>query len=183
MGLADEIEAVRAAARKLADEGEEVVGVVPAEPNGGRRIYLCAYAVGDSTRWLALDGAGDVVVERGVVRDAVSIAALCELAEETAGGGDVARLRERLAEIRETENPEGIEEAEAAAAALEETFAAAPRVATVEYLDALGLAATRLEQALGGADGSSFGEAMKVGVGAAQELASEVERSYKTPLA
>ena len=182
MGLEEEIGRAREAARAFADPGEEVVGVVPAEAFEGRRVYLCAYAFGEERRWLALDAAGRPVAERRVVRDAVSIAAMCELAEESAGGGDVGELRTRLVELRLNENPEGIEEAEAAAAELQETIEAAPRVARTAYLDAVGLAATRLEHALGG-DGSPFAEAMKVGMTAAEELASEVERTYKTALA
>ena len=45
----------------------------------------------------------------------------------------------RLAELRETANPEGIEEAEAAAAALAETFQPEPRLASGDYLDAIGV--------------------------------------------
>jgi hypothetical protein len=182
MALPDEIAAAHEAARAFAAEGEEIVGVVPAEPDGGRRVYLCAYDARQRRRWLALDAAGRPVVERRVVRDAVAIAAMCELAEESAGGGDIGELRARLVELRLTENPAGIEEAEIAAAELQETLAAAPRVASAAYLDAIGLAAAKLEQALGG-DGSPFAEAMQVGVGAAEDLASEVERSYKTAFA
>lgn len=182
MALADEIAAAGAAARAFADEGEEVVGVVPAEPAAGERVYLCAYADGSGRRWLALDGEGSPVGDRRLVRDAVAIAAMCELAEETAGGGDVGELRARLVELRLTENPEGIEDAEVAAAALQETLVRAPRVASVRYLDEVGLAAARLEQALGD-HGSSFADAMRAGVGAAEELATEVERSYKHALA
>jgi hypothetical protein len=182
VALADEIAAAGAAARAFADEGEEVVGVVPAEPTGGARVYLCAYANGSARRWLALDTEGEPVGDRRLVRDAVAIAAMCELAEETAGGGDVGELRARLVELRLTENPEGIEDAEVAAAALQETMQRAPRVATVHYLDAIGLAAARLEQALGD-HGSPFAEAMRAGVGAAEELAGEIERSYKHALA
>lgn len=181
VALEDDIATAAAAARAFADEGEELAAVIPAEPDRERRIYLCAYDRADGRRWLALDESGGPVTDRRAVRDAVSIAAMCELAEDSAGGGDVGELRVRLVEIRLTENPEGIEEAEAAAADLQATLASSPRIATVTYLDAIGLAAAKLEQALGG-DGSPFSEAMKVGVGAAEELAAEVERGYKVPL-
>lgn len=182
MGLEGDISTVREAACGFVEDGEELVGVIPAEPAGAERVYLCAYARGTQRRWLALDGSGRPVSDRRLVRDAVSIAVLCELAEESAGGGDVEGLRERLVEIREAENPEGIEDAEAAASELADALRPPPRVANVDYLDSIGIAVARLEQALGG-HGSPFAEAMKVGAGAAEELASEVERGYKAALA
>jgi hypothetical protein len=54
-------------------------------------------------------------------------------------------------------------------------------VASGAYLDAIGAAAARLERALGD-NGSPFTEAMKVGIGAAEELSNEVERGYKAAL-
>ncbi len=182
MALADEIAAAGDAARGFAEPGEDVVGVVPAEPDRGERVYLCAFAAGEQHRWLALDRRGAPVRDRRLVRDAVAIAAMCELAEETAGGGDVGELRARLVELRLTENPDGIEEAEVAAAELQDALQRAPRIASVAYLDAIGQAATRLEHTLGD-HGSPFAEAMKGGVAAAEELATEIEKSYKDALA
>jgi hypothetical protein len=68
-----------------AAEGEEVAGIVPAEPAGGLRLYVCAYEVEEATSWLVFDATGTPVEERSLVHDAVSIAALCEVAEEAAG--------------------------------------------------------------------------------------------------
>ena len=68
-----------------AGEGEELAGIVPAEPRRGDRLYVCAYRAGEETTWLVLDSAGRPVHERAAVRDAVSIAGLVELAEEAAG--------------------------------------------------------------------------------------------------
>jgi hypothetical protein len=181
MSLEDEIAAARAAGVQLAAVGEELVGVVPAEPGVGR-VYLCAYQRDGETTWLALDEEGRPLADRTVIRDAVSIAALCELAEESAGGGDLGELRARLVELRLTENPEGIEEAELAAAELQDTIVPAPRVASLAYLDSIGTAAARLEQALGEVGGSPFAEAMKGGLAAADDLAGEVVRRYKAPL-
>jgi hypothetical protein len=181
--LEEELARARKAAGEHAEDGEHIIGVVPAEPGEGDRVYLCAYRQGEERSWLALEPTGKPITDRALVRRAVSIAAMCELAEESAGGGDVAELRSRLAELRLAEDPEGIGEAEAAAADLEAAILPAPRVASVAYLDALGVAATRLEHALGDVGGSPFAEAMKSGVTAAEELATDVVRAYKRPLA
>ncbi len=120
--------------------------------------------------------------DRALVRAAVSIAALCELAEESAGGGQLGELRAQLETLRLTEQPEGIEEAEAAALELERTLAAAPRVASPGYLDAIGAATRRLEQTLGEGPGSPFAEAMKRSTAVMDELAREVLAGYKGAL-
>jgi broad specificity phosphatase PhoE len=104
------------------------------------------------------------------------------VAEESAGGGHLSELQGRLAELRETENPEGIEEAEAAAASLAETLQPEPRIASGAYLDALGSASRRLEQALGESGASPFAAAMQASLGAVEELAADVEGNYKIPL-
>jgi len=83
--------------------------------------------------------------------------------------------------LRLTESPPGIEEAEAAALALERELGTPPRLATPSYLDALGLATRRLEQALGNG-GSPFAVAMAHGIVTVEELANEVEGRYKLEL-
>ena len=183
MALSDDLERVAEAAAAFAAPTERVVGILAAEPLGGGRIYLCAYASDGEHCWLAFDEAGAPVTNRETVRQAASLAALSEVAEESAGGGDLAELRARLAELREREAPEGIEEAEQAAAALAETLQGDPRLATTDYLDRLGAASRRLEQALGDARGSPFAAALQQAVPAVEELAAEVERRYKGPLA
>ena len=182
MSLEEELSAAGEAAARHAAEGEEVVAVIPAEPGSGARVYLCAFEGGGEHTWLALDAAGEPVADRTLVRDAVAISALVELAEESAGGGNVGELRAQLVELRLTDNPEGIEEAEVAAAELQEAIAPPPRLASVRYLDELGLAAAKLELALGQVGGSPFAEAMKTGIAASDELADEVEASYRGPL-
>jgi len=181
VALADELERIARLASAHAAPGEPVSAVLAAEPAGGRRLYLCAF--GDSADgWLVLDEAGEPVAERATVREAASIAALCEVAVETAGGGDVEGLRSQLVALRLSEAPEGIEEAEAAALELERALGAPPRVASAGWLDAVGLATLRLERALGQAAGSPFAEAMKGAIGIVESLAGEVERGYRLPL-
>src|SRR5206468_4833423 len=122
--------------------------VIPSEPEAGLRVYLCAFATDNGSRtWLALDGAGKPIDERRLVRNAVSIAGLCEAAEDRAAGGKLSELRDRLADLRRTEQAE-IEEAEVAAAELERVLESPPRLATPSYLDELGAAVWALEQAL-----------------------------------
>jgi hypothetical protein len=189
MALSDDLERIAEAAAVFASPAERVVGILAAEPlgpqgTGTTRIYLCAYASDDGEHgWLGLDDTGTPVASRERVRQAASLAALCEVAEESAGGGDLGELRARLAELREREAPEGIEEAEQAAAALAATLQGEPRLATTDYLDRLGAASRRLEQALGDATGSPFAAALQQAVPAVEELAADVERRYKGPLA
>jgi hypothetical protein len=181
MTLEDELSGTIQAAGAFLDAGDQLTGVLAAEPSAGRRIYLCAYSRAEGHAWLALDDGGKPVSDRALVREVVSIVSLCELAEETAGGGDVPALRAQLADLRETENPEGIEEAEAAAAALDAIMVPPPRVASLAYLDAIGTAAARLERALGETGASPFGAAMRSGADAVEQLADDVERTYKIP--
>jgi len=181
--LADDLERIAAAAASFAAPGERVTGILAAEPLDAGRVYLCAYDSADGNAWLALDGDGRPIESKRLVHDAASLAALCEVAEETAGGGELTALRATLAELRERESPEGIEDAEEAALALEQTIQPPPRLATTSYLDALGVAARRLEQALGDDSASPFAAALQQAVPAVEELAAEVERRYKGPLA
>ncbi len=182
MSLSEDLQRIAAAAASFAGSGEQVAGVVAAEPDPAARVYLCAFAGADGRSWLVLDDEGRPIESRALVRQAVSIAAMCELAEETSGGGELEELRQRLREVRLTENPPGIEEAEEAALALEAAVGAPPRVATPEYLDGMGAATRRLEQALGDAGVSPFAEAMKQALAAVEELSKEVERTYKLEL-
>jgi hypothetical protein len=180
--LTADLRRIADAAVRYAGTGEEVAGIVPAEPSVGSRYYLCAYRGEDGrTAWLVLDGDGRPVESRAVVREVVSIAALVELAEETAGGGDLDELRSQLVALRVTENPPGIHDAEEAALALQAEIGAGPRVATPERLDAIGAATLKLEQALGGS-GSPFAVAIRETTATVDELTRDVEGAYKRPL-
>ena len=140
MALTEDLRRAAEAAVRYADAGEELTGIVAAEPAAGDRVYLCAYALEEQRRWLAVDSDGRAIESRRLVRDAVSIAALCELAEETAGGGDLDDLAAQLVSLRLTEAPAGIEEAEEAVRALQHQIGSVPQVATPDRLDELGRA-------------------------------------------
>jgi hypothetical protein len=176
-----ELEQIAAVAAALAGPEERLEGVIPTESEPGRRVYLCSYS-GPLRTWAAVDEQGTLVTERSRVRAAVSIAALCELAEESAGGGKLHELRQQLVALRITERPDGIEEAEAAALALERVIEKPPRLASPDYLDALGAAVRRLELSLGGSMSSPFAEAMKQATEAVSELELDVEAGYKGSL-
>ena len=182
MGLADELSRIADAAGAFAVGDERLAGVVPVENHGGR-VYLCAYEASERRTWLALDDGGRPLESRSDVREAVSLAAMCELAEETAAGGDLDELRSQLVALRITENPPGIDDAEAAVSSLQAVLAVHPRLASAAYLDEIGAATRRLERALdGSAAGSPFGEAMRSAVAAVESLTAEVEANYKGPL-
>jgi hypothetical protein len=173
MALTEDL--VRIAA--FAEAHGEVAGVIAAEPGRGRRRYLVALGVGESRQWLVLDEDGAPVVERDDVRDTASIVAMCELTVDLAGGGDLEELRSQLAQVRMVEQPPGIEEAEAAALALERIIGAPPRVASPTYLDEVGTATLALERALGNVN-SPFSEALRAGTGAVDEFVRDVEQAY-----
>lgn len=181
MTVADDVARIAEAAAGFAKPGEDVAGVLVAETLG-RRVYLCVFESTEGRSWLGLDGEGQPLTDRRLVREAASLAALCEVAEESAGGGHLPELRARLAELRETDRPEGIEEAEVAAQALAATLQPAPRVASGDYLDAIGSASRRLELALGDDGASPFAAAMQAALGAVEVLTDDVERNYRLPL-
>ncbi len=181
MTVVEDVGRIASAAAGLAEPGEEVAGVLSTETLG-RRVYLCAFESAEGHSWLALGDDAQPLTGRRLVREAASLAALCEVAEESAGGGDLTELRSRLAELRATDNPEGIEEAEAAAAFLADTLQPEPRLASGAYLDAVGSASRRLEQTLGESGSSPFAAAMQSAMAAVEGLSDDVERHYKLPL-
>jgi hypothetical protein len=181
MTVAQDVARIAGAAAAFAAPEEELAGVLVAETLG-RRVYLCAFESARGRAWLALDDGAHPLTDRRLVCDAASLAGLCEVAEEFAGGGHLPELRARLAELRETDNPVGIEEAEAAAASLAETLQPEPRIASGAYLDAIGSASRRLELALGDSGVSPFAAAMQAAAGSVEELEADMERNHKFPL-
>ena len=179
MGLNEDLERIAAAAAEHAAAGEELSGVLAAELPSGQRVYLCAFTAGEGHTWLALDGGAQPLRDREVVRQAASLIALAEVAEESAGGGELDELRSRLVALRLTENPPGIDEAEEAVLELQRVLGAPPRLATAAWLDEVGLATKRLEEALGESGTSPFAEAMKYASRAVEDFVTDVEANYK----
>jgi hypothetical protein len=182
VGLTEELDAAAATARTYAAPEESVAAILIAEPHPGERTFVCAYSGPEGRTWLAFDGEHSPVTDRHRLRSAVSIAALCEVADDSAGGGQLDELRQRLVGLRLTENPPGIDEAETAARALEHAIGPAPRIASPEYLDGVAAATRRLEFALGNEGESPFTVALQQAVAVVEELARDVEGAYKLPL-
>jgi hypothetical protein len=177
VALADDLERAAAAA---SGHGP-VSAVLAAEPAPGRRAYLVALGEDDRREWLVLDRGLAPVVERERVREVASIVVVCELAGELAGGGQLEELRTQLAQVRLTEQPEGIEAAEEAALALERAIGAPPLLASPAYLDEVGTAARALDAALGEA-ASPFAKALASSSATIEAFVAEVESRHKVPL-
>jgi hypothetical protein len=182
--LADELVRIADLAAAHAGAGDAVSGVIATEPEEGRRVYLVAYDGADGFRsWLAVDAEGRAVSSRRELREAVTVSALCELASDAAGGGDLDALIDRLRELRETEAaPPGIGDAEAAARDLRAVLADPPQVASSARLDEIGAATRRLERELDPTSASPFAAAMRSAEAAVAELQREIEAGYRVPL-
>jgi hypothetical protein len=177
MELTDELERIAVAAAAYG----EVSAVLAAEPAGRGRLYLVALGEDEAREWLVIDAAGEPVRERVLVREVASLVVMCELAEELSGGGQLDDLRTRLAQLRMTEQPPGIEAAEGAALELERVLGAPPRVASTAFLDDVGTATRALEEALGQIE-SPFASALRSSSGAVDGFLAEVETRYAVSL-
>jgi hypothetical protein len=183
VGVGDELERVADLVGARLETGAKVSGVLATEPAPGERVYVCSIDGADGTRsWLGVREDGSAVTRRAELRAAVSIAALCEVAVDSAGGGDLDGLIASLADLRAREAPEGIEDAEAAAADLREVLGDPPQLATPTRLDAIGAATRRLERELDPTGASPFAAALKSAQGPVEELFREVEAGYRAEL-
>jgi hypothetical protein len=183
VGVGDDLERIAELALGHAGDGDAVSGVLATEPSPGNRIYVCSFDDADGYRsWLAVRGDGSAVTSRVDVREAVSVAALCEVAAEAAAGGDVNGLLARLEELRAREAPDGIDDAIDAARSLRDAIGEPPQLATPARLDELGAATRRLEQELDPIARSPFASAMRSAQAAVADLQREVEGGYRLPL-
>jgi hypothetical protein len=167
MALTHDLRRIADVAVAYAGPDEELSAVIPTEAVGGERVYLCAYTADERKSWLALDAGGVPVRDRRVLRDAVSIAGMVELAEETAGQLTGVAIPGEATDAR---------------AALERILGDEIRVASPQYLDEIGVATRRLEAALGDAGASPFTEAMKQAGLTIDGLAADIESHYKLEL-
>ena len=160
MASEDQLLAAAAAAKPFATAGEEVVGVVLADPFERGLVFLCALGpagpdddAGDDDvpelGWIAVDGDGLALSDARRVQEAAMLVALCETAEEAAlvpDAAEIAEATERALAIVGDQRPE-------LRAALEQTRAAALaaaahgeglRIARTGYVDELADAARGL---------------------------------------
>jgi hypothetical protein len=151
--LEAELERIAGAAGAHARAGEELAAVMPAEPAPGVRVYLTAYRAGEELGYLVLDAGGAPVTDRRLVRDAVSVLALAERAEEASAAvaaEPIADSFEAAAGALAGADAGAAAAARAVAEAARELAATAEglRLATPAYLDRLAAAAGALTAAL-----------------------------------
>ena len=108
---------------------------------------------------------------------------MSELAADFAGGGDLEALRAHLAQVRIVEQPEGIEEAEAAALELERAIGAPPRVASPALPRRRRRGHAPHSSTRSASVSSPFSPAIRAATGAVEAFVADVERCYLVPLA
>jgi hypothetical protein len=85
VGLSEDVSRIASVAARYRAPGQQVVAVLAVESAAGDRVYLAAFSDPEGRQeWLALDDDGVPVTNRARVREAASIAALVEVAEEAA---------------------------------------------------------------------------------------------------
>jgi hypothetical protein len=85
VALSEDVSRIASAAAAHRAPGQHVIAVLAVETAAGERVYLSAFADDEGRQqWLALDHDGAPVTSRERVREAASIAALVEVAEEAA---------------------------------------------------------------------------------------------------
>jgi hypothetical protein len=85
VGLSEDVSRIASVAARYRAPGQQVVAVLAVESAAGERVYLAAFSDPEGRQeWLALDDDGVPVTSRARVREAASIAALVEVAEEAA---------------------------------------------------------------------------------------------------
>jgi len=158
MASEDQLLAAAAAAKPFATAGEQVVGVLVADPFDRGLVYLCALGppaeddLDDDVPelgWIAVDADGLALAETRRVQEAAMLAALCETAEEAALVPDAAEIAEAAERALALAGEERADLRAALDAAHVAALAAAAhgdglRVARTGYVDELAAAARGL---------------------------------------
>lgn len=168
MAIGEELERAAAVGAVHGD----VCAVLAAQLGSGERAYLLAVEEGQQRSWLVLDQALALVCEREVVKEVAGLVALCELAVELAAGDETqgaAAVAEQAPAVA------------AAAAALRETVGEPPWIASPDFLDAVGVAARRLEQARGDFS-SPFASALAAHTATVEAFVGDVEFRHAVAL-
>jgi hypothetical protein len=85
VALSEDVSRIAGVAAQYRTPGQQVVALLTVETAAGERVYLAAFADAEGQQeWLALDHDGEPVTSRERVREAASIAALVEVAEDAA---------------------------------------------------------------------------------------------------
>jgi hypothetical protein len=85
VALSEDVSRIAGVAAQHRAPGQQVVAVLTVETAAGERLYLAAFEDAAAQReWLAFDHDGAPVTSREHVREAASIAALVEVAEDAA---------------------------------------------------------------------------------------------------
>jgi hypothetical protein len=85
VALSEDVSRIAGAAAQHRTPGQQVAAVLTVETAAGQRVYLAAFEGPDGQQqWLAFDHDGVPVTNRELVREAASIAALVEVAEDAA---------------------------------------------------------------------------------------------------
>jgi hypothetical protein len=165
MASEDQLLAAAAAAKPFATAGEEVVGVLVADPFDRGLVYLCALGPPADDEefdeddvpelgWIAVDGDGLALADARRVQEAAMLAALCETAEEAAlvpDAAEIAEAAERALALAGEQRPDlrAALEAVHAAALAAAAHGAGLRVARTGYVDELADAARGLGASAG----------------------------------
>ena len=179
VALADDLERIAAAAAAHADGDDGALrGILAAEPAAGVRIYVCAFESADGTRsWLALDDDGAPVVDRTRACGTPSRSRhSARSPRRPRSAGDLDELRAQLVALRITEEPDGIDEAEAAARGLQHVLGAPPHLASPARLDEIGRPPAGSSWRSTPPRPSPFAAAMRSAVDVAEALWADVAR-------
>ena len=85
VALEDDLARAAERAGGFAAPGEAIEAVLAVEPSAGRRLYICSFVLGEGSRsWLMLNQ-DEPVKSRALVREAIALAALCEVVGEAIG--------------------------------------------------------------------------------------------------